>query len=1199
MAPLVAVGAPVVAVRGGPSVQVVHRSRSRPRLRHAPRKVRPSRRLDERADSASETGPEPAGAPDGAGRAPDRHSATAPLGEQRTLEAATTPATAGAATDRLPSVPRDAYTVWEEVGQGGIGRVLRARDQRLGRPVAIKELLVWNADQEQRFVREALLTARLQHPAIVPVYEAGRWPAGTPFYAMKLLSGRSLADLIARCRQFSERLALLPHVITAAQAVAYAHSRRIIHRDLKPANILVGEFGETVVIDWGLAKDLAEKDDPPARHAAHAAEGLTMQGAVMGTPAYMPPEQAAGAVVDERADVYALGAVLYHMLAAAPPYDEVTWERLLDRIAEAPPRRLEAIVPQVSDELAAIVHKAMARDPADRYRTAEDMADDLERLQAGQIVAAHTYSAAHLLRRFWRRHHTALSITAAALVLITVVVIAAFLETDQARLFAEDKEREAVEASQAADTARLAAERASRQATARADDLTLLQAHDALRRDPNRALAWLMTLSPEFADVARVRRIAADAQARGLSRAFVGHTTYISRFSVDPGGARFVTASDDKTARIWDLATGESLALVGHTDEVWNAQFSADGRTVATAGKDGTLRLWDAATGALQSTIPVPAGTRQLVTRPDGAIIGARTTTGAAWIVRPGAAPELLTPAAEHPRVAHASADGRRVIAQPEHAEAYVLDLDRNTRRRLPGTRGAPGRWFLDRHGERAVHLTDETAAVWDLATMVRRDLGLASTSRRPAFSPRGDRLALAADADIHVFDARTGAPQRRFAGHDGPVEVLEFAADGRTLVSGGVDRTVRTWDLASGRSEVHAGLEGIVTEVLPLADARSILAVSTAGEARLFEPHRAGRILTEHAAEATGLALSADDRVASIDAQGRLRISDLTGRAIAEHRTPAAHGLVLAAAPDGRRFAAAPRAWVVRTDGRYPDRDAPPAVLVLGTFDAHPPLRVPLPSAVLDLAWAADVVVVALRDGAVLGIDPAGAITELDRFTTAATSLAVAQDAAWIAAGAEDGSLRLSERATARRRDLAPHKERLTGLAFAPGHAWFASGCADHTVRVYRLSDGTYRSFDEGGHGMEQVGFSADGRVLILLSGGETELRRLDVATGTHLTPLAGPVGKLLGFTLSADGRRILTHGADGAVRVIDLADGEGRTLAGHSEPVTGAGFAADGRVIVTLGREGTVRAWPDDLPETMTELRAWIAGQATGQLR
>ena len=1128
----------------------------------------------------------------------DRPTTAPPIGDERTLTAPDAPAEARPAAD-LRSVPRDAYMIAEEVGQGGIGRVLRARDRRLDRPVAIKELLVWNAAQEQRFVREALLTAQLQHPAIVPIYEAGRWPAGEPFYAMKLVSGRSLAELIAERGSFGERLGLLPHVLTAAQAVAYAHSRQIIHRDLKPANVLVGEFGETVVIDWGLAKHLTEAEPIAAiaERAPRAGEGLTLQGAVMGTPSYMPPEQAAGAAVDERADVYALGAMLYHVLAAVPPYHDAPWDQQLARIAEGPPRRIEPLAPQLSDELAAIVNKAMARDPAARYRTAEEMADDLERFQAGQFVAAHTYSALQLLRRYWRRNRAALSIAAAAIVLVAVVILAAFVKTDQARLFAQRKEHEAVEARQIADAARNAAETTRAQATARADEMTLLQAQDALRRDPNRALGWLLTLSPEFADAARVRRIAADAHARGLSRAFIGHTGYINRFGVSADGARFVTASDDQTARVWDLATGASLALTGHTDEVWSAQFIRGDAEVATASKDSTLRLWDARTGAARATYPLPAGTRQLVVRSDGALLGGRTRTGVAWILRPGASEvELLTPPEEQPRAAFVSLDGRRLVVKPEQADAYVRDVDGPARQRLPGTRDAPGRWFLDRRGTVAVHVADETSTVWDLATRTRHDLDLITRSTRPAFTAQGDRIAFAVDAEVHIFETRTATLVRRLVGHEGPVETLEFTDDGRGLVSGGVDRTVRTWDLGSGRSEVHAGFEGIVSEVRTLADGRSILAVSTAGEARLFEPHRAGQVVTEHDAPTTGLALSADDRVASIDETGRLRISDLAGVRVAEHATPRARQIHLAAAPDGRSFAGVPRAWVTMTDGRRPDPTAPPATLLLGTFDTAPPTRVALAAAATDLGWLADAVIVALVDGSVLRIDRSGTIAELHRFTAPATSVATSTSGRWIAAGSDDGAVRLIEVATGHHRDLEPHKERVTGLAFAAGDVWLASGCADHKARLWRLADGTFRSYDEGGHGMEQVAFSADGDTLILLSGGETQLRRIDAASGEHLAPLVGPLDRLLGFSVSTDGRRILTLGADGSVRVIDTADGQGRSLAGHSQPVLGAGFAAGGRVIVTLGREGTVRAWPDDLPETMPALRAWIAAAAPG---
>jgi serine/threonine protein kinase len=205
-----------------------------------------------------------------------------------------------------------------EHGRGGLGRVSRAHDRELGRDVAIKELISRGHLSEIRCLREALITARLEHPGIVPVHEAGRWPHGTLFYAMKRVAGRSLRELIAQRRTVDDRIALLHHVIAVADAIADAHGRNIIHRDLKPANVIVGDFGETIVIDWGLAKDLTSSEESAAGHGpGHVDRGsdLTSTGSILGTPAYMAPEQERGEHVDQRADVFAIGAMLWELCA--------------------------------------------------------------------------------------------------------------------------------------------------------------------------------------------------------------------------------------------------------------------------------------------------------------------------------------------------------------------------------------------------------------------------------------------------------------------------------------------------------------------------------------------------------------------------------------------------------------------------------------------------------------------------------------------------------------------------------------------------------------------------------------------------------------------------------------------------------------------------------------------------------------------
>jgi tetratricopeptide (TPR) repeat protein len=360
----------------------------------------------------------------------------------------------------LPEVAADHYGRDKELARGGMGRIVAAEDRRLGRKVALKELIDPSSDQLGRFQREALITARLQHPGIVPVYEAGRWPSGEPFFAMKLVSGRPLDRVIGEATRLEERLALLPRLAAACDAIAYAHSQRIIHRDLKPANVLIGDFGETVVIDWGLAKDLDADDSlesgnrAPRRPRTPTQSGnatLTVAGAVMGTPAYMGPEQARGEPVDQRADVFALGAMLYHLLAGVPPYaartaTEVIAAAALGKVVPLLQREKRAPI-----ELVAIVERAMAPLPVDRYETAAGLADELRRYLTGQLVGAHRYTALQRIGRFVKRHRAAVTIATIATLGFVVGGTIAVRNVVRARDDAQRAERVAITRKQAAE----------------------------------------------------------------------------------------------------------------------------------------------------------------------------------------------------------------------------------------------------------------------------------------------------------------------------------------------------------------------------------------------------------------------------------------------------------------------------------------------------------------------------------------------------------------------------------------------------------------------------------------------------------------------------------------------------------------------------------------------------------------------------
>ncbi len=352
------------------------------------------------------------------------------------------------------------YEIGEELARGGMGRVLRARDRRHGRQVAIKEMLRSDRSAALRFQREALITARLQHPSIVPVYEAGTWPDGSPFYVMKLVEGTPLRDLIERADSLAERLALLPNVLAVTEALAYAHSREVIHRDLTPSNVIVGEFGQTVVIDWGLAKLLDEDDGPEEPEPCHAADRgeLTVMGAVFGTPAYMAPEQSEGKPVDRRSDVYSLGAILYQLLAGEAPYSGDSGDEILGQVRSGPPVPLDEKVAKLPLDLVAIVNKAMARDPDRRYQSAKELTDELRRFHTGQLVGAHRYTPIELIGRWLRKHRAAVAVAASLLAILAVGAVISVRSIMHERDLARRARAEAIAARTLAENQRGAAE---------------------------------------------------------------------------------------------------------------------------------------------------------------------------------------------------------------------------------------------------------------------------------------------------------------------------------------------------------------------------------------------------------------------------------------------------------------------------------------------------------------------------------------------------------------------------------------------------------------------------------------------------------------------------------------------------------------------------------------------------------------------
>ena len=351
-----------------------------------------------------------------------------------------------------PSRPTGRYQLLGEVARGGMGAILKGRDADLGRDLAVKVLLARHRDRPEyvrRFVEEAQISGQLQHPGIVPVYELGTFDEGRPYFAMKLVKGRTLASLLMDRTDPSEEGPRFVTIFEAiAQTMAYAHARGVIHRDLKPSNVMVGSFGEVQVMDWGLAKvldrggtddELAESDgEGPETIVATARSGSgadpTRYGSAIGTPGYMAPEQARGevAAVDERADVFALGSILCEILTGRPAFTGLGTAELLDKAARGDladaHSRLEASAADA--ELASLSRECLAPEPRGRPRDASAVARRVrayltglqERLHAAELARAADGARAEEARHTVEAERHARRLTAALAGLIVGLV---------------------------------------------------------------------------------------------------------------------------------------------------------------------------------------------------------------------------------------------------------------------------------------------------------------------------------------------------------------------------------------------------------------------------------------------------------------------------------------------------------------------------------------------------------------------------------------------------------------------------------------------------------------------------------------------------------------------------------------------------------------------------------------------------------
>jgi WD40 repeat protein/tRNA A-37 threonylcarbamoyl transferase component Bud32 len=1087
-----------------------------------------------------------------------------------------------AAPEDAPAVPRTStvagYEILGELGRGGMGVVYKARQSKLHRLVALKMILAGahaGKRQFERFRIEAEAVARLQHPNIVQIYEIGEQD-GLPFFSLEFVDGGTLSKKLAGtplpARQAAELTA------TLARAVDAAHRRNILHRDLKPANILLTNDGVPKITDFGLAKKL---DDT---------EGQTHSGAIMGTPSYMSPEQARGEAryVGPAADIYALGAILYEMLIGRPPFKAASMVDTLVQVRTQEPVAPRQLLSNLPRDLETICLKCLEKDPARRYATAGELSDDLGRFLAGEPIRARPTP---MWERAWKwaKRRPALSamtaLAAGTAVLGFALVTWQWQRAEDLRDKAEKLAQTESEAKQEIKTQKDAADQARRNAQRTATRLLLERGVSLCQqRDYGPGLLWLQrgleTVPDDAPDLQQALRTLLGGWGAELCRQTIHleHPERVLSAALSADGKKIVTGGWDRTARLWDAATGRPLGQpLSHETPVWGVAFSSDGQTVLTVSGDTTVRLWRVDTGALRGQLPRhPNRVHAAVFSPDGqrVLTGCRDKNARLW--------DLATGRLVGPLMAHDN-------------EVVAVAFSPDGKRLATGSR-------------------DRTARLWETGTSkaLGPPLKHPNEVRAVALGPDGTSVLTGClDRKARVWNGVTGQLAGEPLPHQRPVSAVAFRSDGLILLTGSEDNTCRLWDRATGRrlgqpirhqGEVSAAVFG--------PGGRTILTAGLDGTARLFEasgsrPRHESRW---HPGTIESAAFSPDGQ--TILTTGADRTARLWDAATGQPRgEPMRHaGAIFAGlfSPDGTlvltRSGDTVQLWDAATGKRRGDPLRHAGVINTAVFS--PDGRFLLTGGLDQMArlWQTDT-------GRLRGrpFEHQGMVT----------FVAFSPDGKFLVSTSADGTARLRQTASGEPwKDPLAQGEPIVAAAFSPnGEVLLTRGAM--TVRFWEVATGkplgqTVRhtqviscavfcpdskvavtaGFDKSAQLVEvttgkpvcaplghqdpvlDAVFSADGRALATRSIKEVRLWRANTGEPIGESLRHGEVVSALAFR--PDSQLLLTGSEDGLARWWDVTTSQPAGEAfPHQEPITALAVHPDGRTLLVAGQKGLVRLW------------------------